>query len=55
MLGARWHYREKLEAIRDNPVALAAVALFALYLRERSTRSGTIRGSEHDVEGRDYC
>ncbi len=25
-------YREKLEAIRDNPVALAAVALFALYL-----------------------
>jgi O-antigen ligase len=25
-------YREKLDAIRDNPVALAAVALFALYL-----------------------
>src|SRR5436190_14716757 len=25
-------YREKFQAIRDNPVALAAVALFALYL-----------------------
>ena len=37
-------YREKLEGIRDNPVALAAVALFALYL------AGTLYTIGNDTE-----
>jgi O-antigen ligase len=49
IIGGAWifggGYREKLEGIRNNPVALAAIALFALYL------AGTLYsvGSESDV------
>ncbi|HVN35105.1 MAG TPA: O-antigen ligase family protein [Casimicrobiaceae bacterium] len=49
IIGGAWifggGYREKLDAIRANPVALAAIALFALYL------AGTLYsvGSDSDV------